>query len=855
MLDDSQEPARGFVRARPVRVAFLVIDNEHAQSVINSIFAESISRWGGRYSLICPCVGGYPTPNYQRWLRSFDADIIYSFVELAGENVRRLREEFGPAYITRHRTPAELPKPHDFRVELPIKALTSLSSTLEYARAFPTSSPKPVWVIDCLPGQASDRFIDDNFGTFSASCGIWPIPPNLTDVIRPLSIASSQAIAGFYGGRSPENETVPDASALLHFMAANRNTYGLSQLSADSTPRIDVRTNDSAFTLVVGESFEDRIAFWNLRSRDVVHLGREICGLIVSASRLDNADFFAALVVFLKSRNEVWRNAGPKVVRLVSMSVPREQLKGLQERFIAADKWNVYQVGPAITVDSIAPSEEVLRHAKNLVTGRFFDGKPEWKEFPASGRKASPPSVTPKHISHVPSSSYATGGAWALDISIERQENNARYANVRHRWFFPRRLRLHRAFLGSYDSTDGGRETRYTRGNANGSLVLFASLNEELPVLTIPNDETAFRYGLQRGDVWPSLHRLEPGEAPRGSFAWSEPSDKGRYLLGTLRMFGSLQEAASVLLHSYWRGVFQELGGAIGPSRRDQLRDSIKKKIRTVSTQPSAWDDATWERLTSLVASEAHQVRVPQTSLSYDDLQRRHGPFLSKEQALLEKDGADGLEGWIERSKQSLKYALQDRCIRGVLFQGHEWRCETCFSKNWNDISALKPELTCSICGSKERAPVAEPWSFRLNGFLQDALREHGLLALVWCLVELERQARETFFYLGPHNLWKDYPDNKGMPPSHEADLICVVDGLVHLCEVKSSGRDIAISSLVEVAKRLRPDIVTLAVMEEETPRLLAKVKDLETAIADPSIRVELLTLRLDERWEDAGLP
>ncbi len=321
------------------------------------------------------------------------------------------------------------------------------------------------------------------------------------------------------------------------------------------------------------------MAFWNLRSRDAVHVGREICGLIVSASRLDDPDFFAALVVFLKSRNEVWRNSGPKLVRLISGSIPRDQLKALQDRFIAADNWNLYQIGPSITLDGIAPSQQVLQHAKSLVTGRFFDSKPEWKEFPTSGKKASPPLVTPKHIAHVQSGTFATGGAWALDISIERQENNSRYSNVRHRWFFPRRLRLHRSFLAYYDSTDGGRETRYTRGNANGSLVLFASLNEELPALTVPNDETAFRYGLQRGDVWPPLHRLEPGDPPTGAFSWSEPSDKGRYLLGALRMFGSLQDAASVLLHSYWRSVFEELGGAIGPSRREQIKDSIKKRF------------------------------------------------------------------------------------------------------------------------------------------------------------------------------------------------------------------------------------------------------------------------------------
>jgi hypothetical protein len=48
---------------------------------------------------------------------------------------------------------------------------------------------------------------------------------------------------------------------------------------------------------------------------------------------------------------------------------------------------------------------------------------------------------------------------------------------------------------------------------------------------------------------------------------------------------------------------------------------------------------------------------------------------------------------------------------------------------------------------------------------------------------------------------------------------------------------------------------VTLVVIKEATPRLLAKIKEVENAITDPSIKVELLTLRLGERWEDAGFP
>ena len=320
-------------------------------------------------------------------------------------------------------------------------------------------------------------------------------------------------------------------------------------------------------------------------------------------------------------------------------------------------------------------------------------------------------------------------------------------------------------------------------------------------------------------------------------------------------MFGGLQDAGAVLLHRYWQSVFEELGGVIGTARRDQIKDTIKKRLRAVSTPPSGWDDDTWERMTSLVASEAYQVRVPQQSLSYDDLLKRHEPYLEKEKEILKENNAEEPEEWIAQAKRSLRAGVQERCAEKVLFQGYQWRCDICFNTNWNDLATLRPELTCAICGASERAPVDKPWSFRLNSFLQDAMREHGLIALVWCLITLEGRARNTFFYLGPHELWKEHPnDYSGATCDHEADLICVVDGVVHLCEVKSSSRDIDLASLIEVARRLRPDVVTLAVMEVPSARLTAKFEELERTLAGIGIGASLLTYAPDDRTNDAYL-
>jgi hypothetical protein len=154
---------------------------------------------------------------------------------------------------------------------------------------------------------------------------------------------------------------------------------------------------------------------------------------------------------------------------------------------------------------------------------------------------------------------------------------------------------------------------------------------------------------MQRGDTWAPFRRLDKWEKPHGPFAWAQPSDKGRYLIGALRMFGGLQEAGVVLLHSYWRSIFEEIGGAIGTARRARIKDSIKKKVRSVTTPPGSWDDDIWSRMAALVASEAHQVRIPQQSLSYDELAKKHEPFLEKEREVLASQQAEEPEEWMRR--------------------------------------------------------------------------------------------------------------------------------------------------------------------------------------------------------------
>lgn len=847
---------RGTVRARPIRVAYLVEDGENIHDTLDAVFADAMSRWGGRFNLVCPCEAGYLRPAYLPWLKLYDPDIIYSYVDLSADHLKSLHELVGPSDIQSVGHPDDsFGGKRDFRIAGPRKltCLSSLSTALPYARAFPPSAPQPIRLVDYLPAHPHDRFIDDNFGSHTASFSSWPLPEQLADAIKPISLASEEVLKKWQG-RAHDGETVSTTADLLSQMAKRRNIYGLAQLSSDGAPRIELReTANDCFNLIVGDAYTDRILFWNCRSRDAAYLGREVTCLIVSPSRLNDLAFFSALIEFLKARNHSRNNQGPPWVRIRTTSLAIGELEALKARFQEADRWNAYAVAPPEDIDHVVPNSRTMMEGHSLVASDFLRAV-EGKEFAATGQSTKPPLATPKHMEGA-ASSYATMGAWALDLSIQRQDNLSRYSNVRHSWFFPRRLRFHKAFAKAYEGPWPARERRNPRATVGGKLVLYGELGEDLPTVTLPSDETAFRYAFQLGDDWAPFRRFGKWENPSGPYEWAQPSDKGRYLIGALRLFGGLHSAASILLHRYWQAVFKELGGGIDSARREQVEELVKKRLKNVNAAPSNWTENVWERIASVITSEARKLRVPRQSITMVGLRSRHLPFLESEKSELAKQRADDIDEWLARARRSLPESVKRQCAQRVLFQGYQWRCHNCYHDNWVDIAVLSLDLSCEVCGETEAAPVEEPWSFRLNGFLQEALREHGVLALVWCLERLEQRCRTTFFYLGPHELWQAYPSDSKTRPSGEADLICVVDGTVHLCEVKSSDRDIDLTSLIDVAKRLRPDVVTLAVFASKSPRLEQRERELRTALTPHDIEVELLTVESDERGGDAYLP
>jgi hypothetical protein len=188
-----------------------------------------------------------------------------------------------------------------------------------------------------------------------------------------------------------------------------------------------------------------------------------------------------------------------------------------------------------------------------------------------------------------------------------------------------------------------------------------------------------------------------------------------------------------------------------------------------------------------------------------------------------------------------LDRSIQALCDAKILFQGREWKCDKCFNNNWISIEAMSRVLACEVCGTTRPAPVSGDWAFRLNEFVLEAYRDHGVEPVVWSLWILSERARSSFYFAPSMSLWDDYPENAGAHPIAEIDALAVVDGMLYLCEAKASSRLSAeqLQQLEAICSRVRPDVLLIACMDEYA-EVEQRVRRLREAI-QPATRIEII--------------
>lgn len=844
---ESQHELSGWEKVRPVQIAFLVEASEHNDVILDAIFADSYSRWGGRFSLIVPCANKRVVDEYWPWLETHDPDIVYSYVDLQPEAILDIHERLVPAdYINHNIDGGRNTDAWAFRPKYDFAMLSSMSTIFRLARHSPIAEGKKVKIIDSWHTETPSRLLTDNLGTYRTSAATGMYPNDAMATAGLLTIVSNEYVDDRKFGIPRDLDRIPsEYRAFSEFL--NRRATGISLLSSLYAPRIEIPDHgwSSAFNLVVGDAFEDRLLFWNARLLIPSWLDGDLCCFRVSIADLNDEEFVGLLAQLINSRNHVNDGSGQAQLKLRSASHNVDELKEVLDRLHKAKLWQeggveVIPGGHALpTKDSLGRSRETL----HSLTGFFR--KAEGRKFHWTPPFARPPAEAPDHLKDAPPGQAFTLGQWAIDLRLQHDQDGPCLHLGENEWVLPKRWRMAGAFEAKFETR--GENQPYVarnRTNGEGSITLFAGVGALLESVKVPTVPEAMNYAFCRDAAIRRVYQDDP-PWPMQKVQRIGPSNEAHYLIGVLGLAGGLSRASSLLLHPFVQKMLGDLGGTPNLADADVL-GTANALAKRAGRQPVFNLNAESERaaLAALIVKAAQSIKAPKMYVGLEFVRKRWEEYRAiywtqHPNGVQSEEAVNG--GWDERENRAVDDALAEMRSQRMLFQGYPWKCYACQHRNWTDFQALRPAVACDVCATEMKLPVGIPWHFRPNEFLIESLRSHSVLSLVWLLSALSMRAKNSFIYMEPSCF--GYGKDNGKSDA-EADLLVVIDGKAILCEIKSAWRSLRtddLDSLVALAIRLRPDRAILAVMEIGG-KLLDRIEVAKKTLEDAGIEFEILT-------------
>lgn len=835
--------------ARPLRVAYLIDRDRCPANILDAILRECYSRWSGRRTLIVPATLDGIDQEYTEWLWYHDPDIIYSFVALSDYAIARIHEKYCPTYLNidpsafRPEQIAEL-----WRVELPIQGLGSLSliSALLNRRNMLTGKISDLKIIDKYYDGSESQFLEENFGFVLTSyhTNVSRLYPEL---FGSLALISEEARTDPRMGKDPGAQYVTTELALLEEFAKDRPIWTLSVASDFLAPYLALPHGEwsEGVTLVIGDSVDDRLLFWNQHQwRNEDWQGAISC-LRISPVKFDDTDFIAVLQRLLL-RKSLRSSSGHPIITLKSCSISTDELSRLAERLRTAGFWPTVLAKPQIALSSCIPRFD-RHHPPYYRYSTIHSGLRDSETAEFTGDRVHVPRSLPWHLREALPPQQLRQGCWMISLDISRTNDNNRAANIRESWAFPRRLHLEKAIAISWPEDIQSYYKHVTRVARYGSLAIPADYGATSVSLKLPDDITAFRRALCLEREW---NLVDHSQTKFGwqRYAYAQISDKGRYLIEVLQHFENLSEAFRILMHTFWRDTLMSLG-AVPVEKNEELRAelivTLRKRLGQRGGPLRFENDAQLDRLASEAIRYGRMAGTSERTTNYRAFLDRWSALVSAD--MMEATHLSEKERAYYEDPENLNYALQLVCKRKLFFQGRDWTCRRCFNKNWTSIDDLRSVLVCEVCKEETSAPVSGEWDFKPNSFIVSSYREHGIEPVIWTLWRLWYNARSSFYFTPSLNLWETYPEGGQDQEDVEVDALAVVDGLLYLCEAKTSAGLSAqqVQQLISAAERIRPDVILISCSDKVSPSMKAAAAQIQTCVGD-EIKVELLELTPD---------
>jgi len=712
---------------RPIKIAYILPNgaHPHAQWILDAVFHESYTRWCGARTLIIPANADNSIDDrYKSWLEFFDPDFVYSYISIEKDLLNEINYLCLPITIKAHQTHQEPERWRDYTPSWGtyFKAVSSITTIHTPHGNYPLrrGSERFLPLVLTKYGDVQDkRFVTDNFGTaYDTHTYTNPIP-QLYDT---YSLVPEGLSANMFAG----TETTTSLNDVLSMLAQQKLlTFAkLSMMHSEALPKIEPYQWSHTFNLFIGDSFLDRIHFWNSR-----HLTPSWTGLpgslIVSKEFFDDEKFVEQLGLYFNNNNHLSLNNNSQgCITIKSQSIDQKELQQYQERL---KKFTYNQI--FLNADNF--SKPALPESSDFK--KAYKGGKAFKGFKISETENTIEAAEPEHFSYAPPRFIGLNkGNWAIDLEIDRHNNLSKFSNVTDVWQLPRKKSAARCFTKKLSKITSDHLLTVIPNSERHPFVDKGPRQVLTYDLNLPEDKTFF-YFLATQNIEPNSDDLRHTKNS-DEYQAIRVSDKGQNFRGVISMFESLSEAYELLTNRIWRIAL----------RKFEKHPAIK-----------------FEQIFACIPNDNSYKNKLQNELRLE---------------------RNKIQKYIDANfKDSLEYLVN----RKIFFQIHHWRCNFCGHNNIRSIDEMKKQNHCEICNEQYFSPIDMTWSYKLNSFVTSSLCERNGLTVLWAIGFLHDGAfNRSFYYLPEVDLYPNYNNSEN---KEEIDFLCVKEGKFIAGEVKGS--------------------------------------------------------------------
>lgn len=737
------------IQHRPRRVAFLVDVDQSSDALFDEIVDFNVSTWGGRYNPVIPVVDGEIPESYWHLLQIVNPDLLYTYCDLSASTVVRILADIRPLDVRKH-TENHFPENMKFRVGIDHQA-TVLAVLQRTTNQLFARTPRPehaILIFDYKDVQRLSSFVLRNFGE-NENIQIWCRDHNIRSIVLP-----------------------PTDSDVMNGLATNRILVPPIITCADSPRKLRAVVNQpsASLTLCYGSSAWNFVEYWNLAHFDGVPINpwKAIAEMWVPPSLLEDDLAYKALIALIRRRTSTGG------LRMVSYDEGPERLREITQRICADSKFALQPLEPTSRNKGELPPFE----SRGVVS--FYPPliRPQSKQVSGNNSyiELEPPADIPGDH----------GELWIADLAVENSSQERYIANRVAWWKLPRKSQIARLFMPHSPCRIGNDHlvSAEISEQQQGVLVKIpqlATLFDALVLPTLPTD-------------W--VQRLSPAATQNfGMNYHTQTSDKGMYARGVLGLFESLQDAAYVFEHDFWRGVVESLSSPVGS---DKVRQKIRSDFERMGVD-TLKSDSMLDLIVDEVLDAAGHIQRPTQYINFDGLFDRYWKYLkalpTDEERIGEVMQANPRE-MILADDRSLRNAAHNNLrdilsaltARKLFFVGVEVQCENCLASLWYHVDDIRSVVTCRGCRKEVNFPAERPWSYALNELVVSAVRDHGVVPVIRTAYRLFEKSRECFCFL-PGIEIRDY--NTGSQVC-ELDLVWILDGEFGVAEIKRTPKKFA---------------------------------------------------------------